>query len=318
MRLRKLIYCTMAISLAVSAVWCAPARAAQSTPAATAQAAQKREVTDETGRRVTVPLDVRRIVSLAPNLTETIYALGAQDRLVGVTNYCDFPPEALKKTKIGTALNPSLEAIVGLKPDLVLATTAIDRLETVQSLERLGISVYATDPRTVEGILVSIRDVGEVIGTPQQGDALAASLATRLAEIKQHLAGSTPKRILFVVWEKPLITMGKNTFLADAVRWAGGESVFNLTQNWPAVSLEEAVRQQPDALVFASGDPRNSEKEYAELRTVPGWRVLHAVEQRQIITVSDAIARPAPRLIDAIEQLARALHPDAFAADAEK
>ncbi len=300
------------------APWCVPVRATQSSSVVAAQVAQTREVTDETGRHVAVPVDVRRIVSLAPNLTETIYALGAQDRLVGVTNYCDYPPDALKKTKIGTALNPSLEAIVGLKPDLVLATTAIDRLETVQALERLGISVYATDPHTVDGILVSIRNVGEVIGSPQQGDALAASLASRLVQIKLHLAGSAPRRILFVVWEKPLITMGKNTFLADAVRRAGGESVIDLNQNWPTVSLEEAVRQQPDALVFASGDPQNSEKEYANLSTEPGWRVLHAVEQRQIITVSDAIARPAPRLIDAIEELARALHPDAFAAGAAK
>ena len=265
-----------------------------------------------------MPADVRRIVSLAPNLTETIYALGAQDRLVGVTNYCDYPPDALKKTKIGTALNPSLEAIVGLKPDLVLATTAIDRLETVQSLERLGISVYATDPHTVEEILVSIRNVGDVIGSPQPGEALAASLASRLARLKNRLAGSAPKRILFVVWETPLITMGKNTFLADAVRWAGGESVFQLTQNWPPVSLEEAVRLQPDALVFASGDPRNSEKELRNLRAAPGWRAMHAVEQGKIITVSDAIARPGPRLIDAVEELARALHPDAFAGDAAK
>jgi iron complex transport system substrate-binding protein len=308
----------MTIGLAMLAPCCVPAHATSSTRIAAPQAAQHREVTDETGRHVAVPVDVRRIVSLAPNLTETIYALGAQDRLVGVTNYCDYPPDALKKTKIGTALNPSLEAIVGLKPDLVLATTAIDRLETVQSLERLGIPVYATDPHTVEGILVSIRNVGDVIGAPQQGDALAASLASRLAQIKQQLAGSAPKRILFVVWEKPLITMGKNTFLADAVRWAGGESVINLTQNWPNISLEEAVRQQPDALVFASGDPQNTEKEYANLSAEPGWRVLHAVEQRQIITVSDAISRPAPRLVDAIEELARALHPDAFAADAAK
>ncbi len=318
--MRKINFRAIAIGLAMLAPWCvcARARATQSNSFAAAAVAETREVTDETGRHVAVPVDVRRIVSLAPNLTETIYALGAQDRLVGVTNYCDYPADALKKTKIGTALNPSLEAIVGLKPDLVLATTAIDRLETVQALERLGISVYATDPHTVDGILVSIRNVGDVIGAPQQGDALATSLASRLAQIKQQLAGSAPKRILFVVWEKPLITMGKNTFLADAVRRAGGESVIHLTQNWPTVSLEEAVRQQPDALVFASGDPQNTEKEYANLSAEPGWRVLHAVEQRHIITVSDAIARPAPRLIDAIEELARALHPDAFAAAAAK
>ena len=183
------------------------------------------EVVDETGRRVAVPVTVRRIVSLAPSLTETLYALGAQERLVGVTDYCDYPPEARTKPRVGGVRNPSLEAIVGQKPDLVFATTAINRLETVQALERLGIPVYATDPRTVAGVLVSIRHIAELIGAGAQGEALTALLESQLAGLRQRLAGSVPKRALFVVWEDPLISVGPHTFLADALRLAGAESV---------------------------------------------------------------------------------------------
>jgi iron complex transport system substrate-binding protein len=185
-----------ALALATALLWFArtPVAAAQISPSGT------REVVDETGRRVAFPVTVRRMVSLAPSLTETLYALGAQDRLVGVTDYCDYPPEARTKPRIGGVRNPSLEAIVAQKPDLVLATTAINRLETVQALERLGIPVYATDPRTVAGVLVSIRHIAELIGAGPQGEALTAHLENQLAGLRERLAGSVPKRALFVVW----------------------------------------------------------------------------------------------------------------------
>ncbi len=282
------------------------AAAARASPSGT------HEVVDETGRRVAIPVHARRIVSLAPNLTETLYALGAQDRLVGVTDYCDYPPEARTKPRVGGVRNPSLEAILAQKPDLVLATTAINRLETVQALERLRIPVYATDPRSVEGVLASIRHLGESIGAGSQGEALAAHLETQIVELRQHLAGSAPKRALFVVWEDPLISIGPHTFLADALRLAGAESVIQASQDWPNVSLEEVVRLRPDYLVFASADASSGEKQSEELQARPGWRDLAAVRQHHVAIVSDAIDSPAPRMLDAIEQLARELHPEAF------
>ncbi len=311
-RMKHLLHIPVALAFAALAMSCVPELAAQREPGASREA-QAREMIDEAGRRVVVPAVVRRIVSLAPNLTETVYALGAQDRLAGVTNYCDYPAEALRKPKVGGAQNPSLEAVVALKPDLVLATTSINRLETVQALERLGIAVYATDPRSVEGVIASIRHVADVIGAGTEGGALATQLEARLGELKRRLAGRAPKRIFFVVWESPLITMGQHTFLADAVRWAGGESIIEAKQDWPQVSIEEVIRQQPDHILFTSSDVVSSEKEFEELSTAAGWKGLNAVQQRHIAIVSDAIARPAPRLVDAIEQLARELHPDAFA-----
>ncbi len=275
-------------------------------------ATSTREVTDEVGRRVAVRVPVRRVVSLAPSLTETIYALGAQDRLVGVTDYCDYPPEAKTKPHVGGTLQPNLEQVVALQPDLVLATRAINRRETVEALERLGIAVYATDPRTVEGMLESTQRLAEVIGAQEQGEALVAALRARLERLKQRLAGRPATRVLFVVWLEPLISVGQQTFLADALRWAGAESVIESTQDWPHINLEEVVRLQPDNLVFASSHPDDAERTFNELRTRRGWRNLDAVEKRHVAFISDAVNRPAPRLVDAIEELARQFHPEAF------
>ncbi len=276
------------------------------------------QVTDEAGRRVKVPQPVRRIVSLAPSVTETLYALGAQERLVGVTDYCDYPPDALTKPKVGGAINPNLEQVVALKPDLVVVTKTFNRLETVEALERLSLAVYATDAHSVEDVLSSIEHLADLVGAHGQGEALIANLRARLEDLRQALAGRAPRRVFFVVWQSPLISVGRRSFLADALRWAGAESVVNAAQDWPVVSLEEVVRQEPDYLVFAGSHPDEAERTFEELRELPGWRNLRAVRERHIAVISDAVNRPAPRLIDAVEQLARQLHPKAFAEKDEK
>lgn len=273
-------------------------------------------VTDDTGRHVTVPLDVRRIVSLAPNLTETVYALGLEDHLVGDTIYCDYPPEARSKPHVGATLNPSLEAILALKPDLVLATTAINRQETVAALERLGVAVYATDPHTIEQLLADIQRLADVMGAGPKGQALVTDLQSRLDALHNQLAQTQPVRVLFVVWEDPLISIGENTFIADALRWAGANSVVNTKQNWPKVGFEEVVRLRPEYLVFAADENNSEAKTLSDLRERAGFRNLESVKEGHVAIISDSIDRPAPRLIAAIEQLARRLHPEAFASRA--
>jgi iron complex transport system substrate-binding protein len=271
-----------------------------------------RQVTDEIGRTIRVPQPIRRIVSLAPNLTETIYALGLQDRLVGDTDYCDFPAEAQKKPKVGGVKNPSLEAIAALHPDLVLVTKNLNRNETVRSLEELGIPSYATDPPTVEAILSSTQRLADVLGTPSTGDLIANNLQLQLTNLQQRLGSIPPSRVLFVIWLEPLISVGKDTFIADALRHAGAVSVIDSSQNWPQVNLEEVVRVQPEFLIFVEshfGAPPHGQDTLADL---PGWRLLTAVRNRRYLTISDAINRPAPRLVSAIADLARQLHPDAF------
>lgn len=290
--------------------------------------AKTRRVTDEAGRHVAVPVDVRRIVTLAPNLTEIVYALRAQDRLVGVSEYSEYPPAARAKPRIGMPVNPSLEAIVGKRPDVVLATTAINFAKTVDALTHLGVAVYTTNPHTVEGTLQSITDIGEVIGSAGQADALVGNLRERLDALKAKLKNTDRSRVLFVVWENPLISIGDNTFIADALVWAGAESVIHTKQNWPQISMEEVVKLNPGYIVYAEGhmgakadahldpspDPQAAiARHLDELRGKSVWRELDAVREGRVAVVGDEIEVPAPGLIDTIEQLARELHPDVFA-----
>jgi iron complex transport system substrate-binding protein len=287
--------------------------AAQETPPAVQTPPAYRQVTDEIGRTIRVPQNIHRIVSLAPNLTETIYALGLQDLLVGDTDYCDFPPEAQLKAKVGGAINPSLEAIAALHPDLVLVTKNLNRLETVQALADIGIPSYATDPHTVDAIITSTERLAELLGVPETGTALGKEMERRIAAIRDRVAPLPLRSVLFVVWTEPLISIGKDTFIADALQHAGAVSVIDSSQNWPHINLEEVVRLQPEFLVFAESHANDAAHTTDTLAGLPGWRILDAVKRRRFAVVSDAVNRPAPRIASAIEELARQLHPEAFA-----
>jgi iron complex transport system substrate-binding protein len=272
-----------------------------------------REVTDETGRVVKIPQPVRRIVSLAPSLTETVYALGLQDRLVGDTDYCDYPADAAKKHKVGGAINPNMEEVASLKPDVVLVVKSLNRLETVRALEQLGIPVYATDPHTVNDVIVSMKKLSGALGADNAGAALDEKLKGRLAAVHEKLNGVAVKRVLFAVWTEPLISVGRKTFIADVLEHAGATSVVDSKQYWPQFSLEEAVRLQPEYLVFASSHSETVRNDVEALALKPGWSAMDALKKRKIAIVSDAINRPGPRIVEAVEELARQLHPEVFA-----
>lgn len=272
-----------------------------------------REVTDETGRVVKIPQPVLRIVSLAPSLTETVYALGLQDRLVGDTDYCDYPADAAKKHKVGGAINPNMEEVAALKPDVVLVVKSLNRLETVRALEQLGIAVYSADPHSVGDVLSSMKKLSGVLGADDAGARLDEKLEGRLATIGEKLKGAEPRRVMFVVWTQPLQSVGRKTFIADVLERAGATSVVDSKQDWPQFSLEEAVRLQPEYLVFASSHSEAVRNDVEALALKPGWSAMDAVKKRKIAVVSDAINRPGPRIVDAIEELARQLHPEAFA-----
>jgi len=272
------------------------------------------EVTDETGRLVRVPHPVRRIVSLAPSVTETLFALGLGDAVVGDTDFCDYPAEAKKKPHVGGPVNPSVEAVAALHPDIVIASREINRLDSVHSLEQIGIPVYATDPHTVEEVLASAQRLADLLGAADTGRVLVAKLRDRLDALDRRLAGAPPKNVLMIVWLDPLISVGRNAFLNDALRRGGAHSVINSPQAWPTIDLEEVVRAQPEYLIISNDNKQQVDRELDELQKRPAWRRLEAVRNRRIIVLSEAISHPSPRLIDGIEQLARALHPSEFAA----
>jgi iron complex transport system substrate-binding protein len=297
---------------AASVIPQAAGTASQESAPASTKGSGARTLTDEAGLRVTIPAQVNRVVSLAPNLTETIYALGLDDKLVGDTSYCDTPPAAKTKPHVGDTINPSFEAIVALHPDLVLATM-INRIDTVEGLSRLGIPVYTTDPRTVRGMLESTQHVADLMGAAEKGNVLVTQLQARLDALHARLADRPLVHVLFVVWEDPLFTIGQNTFIADALRWAGAESVVTSKQDWPQLTFEEVVRLQPEYIVTAGTHTgEEGKRSLEEFRTRPLWKNLKAIEAGHVAVVSDEVDKPSPGLIDAIEDLARQLHPEVF------
>jgi iron complex transport system substrate-binding protein len=299
--------------LAVLLLSALPLRSQSPAPApASAASPPTREVVDEAGRTVRVPVLPSRIVSLAPSLTETLYALGLQDRLVGDTDYCDYPPEALKKQKVGGIINPNLEEIAALHPDLVLVTKEINRLETVRALDALGIPAYATHARNVDDILSTTQKLADLLGVPEAGKSLAVDLQTRLAALHARLESLPPSRVLFIVWTRPLISVGKNTFIADALRKADAANIVDAAQDWPQLNLEEVVRLQPEFLVFSAAHADSAARDFEAVSALPGWDMLDAVRNHRFAVISDAVNRPAPRIISAIEDLARQIHPAAF------
>ncbi len=271
-----------------------------------------RIVTDESGSRVAIPVSVQRIVTLAPNLTETVYALGMEDKLAADTSYCDVPPAAKDKPHVGGPANPSLEAIVAMHPDLILATTMTSR-QTIDSLRHLGLAVYFSDPHTVRAMLESTAKMADVMGAPEKGSELVTSLQARVDALQAKLAERPLQHVLFVVWEDPLITIGQNTFVADALRYAGGESVIVSSQDWPQVSMEEILRVQPDYIILTPDHAEtDNTNQIAELRARGVWHELNAVKFGRVALATEEFIRPSPGLVAAIETLARQLHPEVF------
>lgn len=304
-------HCSFLLAILGLAGIFAPALFGQATPSAPASAPAIHEVVDEYGRTVRVPVVPQRVISLAPSLTETVFALGLKDRLVGDTDYCDYPAEAMRKPKVGGTMNPNIEQIAALKPDLVLVTKEGNRLETLHALEMLGIPTYATDAHTVGEIISSTQRIADLLGASEAGQAVVADLQRRLDVLQQKLAGVPPRRALFVVWSEPLMSVGRGTFIADAMRVSGAVSIVDSETPWPQVSLEEVVHQQPEYLVFASSHSDGAH-DFDAIANRPGWRLMDAVRNRRFAVISDAVIRPAPRLISAVEDLARQLHPEVF------
>ena len=302
----------VAIAMIVVILLCALDISAQTISPVVPAAPATRMVVDEAGRTVRVPVIPMRIISLAPSLTETIYALNLQDRLVGDTDFCDYPPEAQKKPKVGGGINPNLEEIVSLHPDLVLVTNSFNRLDTVRALDSLGIPSYDVDPHTVDQIITSTERLAGVLGAAEAGKNLADDLQNRLAVLKAKLDSLPQTRVLFVVWTEPLMSIGRGTFVADALHKAGADSIVDSSKDWPQMNLEEVVHLQPDFLIFPETHSDAGVHDFDALALKPGWRLLDAVHNRKYAVVSDAVIRPAPRIVSVIEDLAHQLHPYAF------
>ena len=265
-----------------------------------------RTVTDETGRKVTLPDHPHRVVCLAPSVTDTVFALGSGDDVVAVSDYTTYPLEAMKKPSIGSLIKPSIETILSFHPDLVLGVNFPGLDETVSQLQGVGISIYLVDPKGLAGILHSVSSVGEALNRSERAAALTASLTSRIAAVRARAAGKPAPRVLLPVWYDPIITIGKHAFITEILETAGAKSVTDdLIPDWPQMSLESLVTRAPEAVVLIRGGKITVDL----LKNRPGWSTLPAIQAGRVYYVDSGIQEPSPVAINALEELAREFHP---------
>ncbi len=267
---------------------------------------------DAVGREVAVPKAPQRLVSLAPNLTEILFALGLGSKVVGVTIFCDWPPEAREKPKVGGFINPSLEAIVALNPDLVLATADGNRPDDVHRLEELGVAVYVVDSRSVEDILETIAAVGRLTDRETQGLELVAGLRRRRDQVRAAVENRTPVPVFVALDRTPLITAGEGTFIGELIALAGGENIVRSSAiKYPVYNLEQLLKLDPAVILVAVGpSPPGGGNPAGSLSRLPGSESLRAVRQGRVHEVGEGdFFRPGPRIMETLEEMAEMFHP---------
>jgi len=269
-----------------------------------------REITDDAGRRVALPQRVDRVISLAPNLTEVVFAVGAGDRLVGRTSYCDYPPEAKAVPEVGDTLHPSLERIISLKPQLVLISTASQLEVFTQQLQNQNIAVFVTDPHDLEGVFRSIEQIGQILGHDEQARLLVQKLRERTNAVEEAVKQKQPVRIFYQLSAEPLYTAGHDAFVTDLMRRAGAISVTaDVPGAWPKYSNESALAAKPEAIILPTGGSMGT----GNSTVAEALRQSPAVREGRVYKINDDhLVRPGPRAVDGLEEMARALHPDAF------
>ncbi len=264
---------------------------------------------------------VGRIVSTAPSVTEILFALGLGDRVVGVSTFCHYPPEAAKLPKIGTFLNPAVEPILALKPDLVIIIKNPTPL--AERLGNLKVRVLEVNPVSIADIEVSVRKIGDAAGVPERAEALVRDMQAATEEIRRRVAGRPKRRIAFLVGRSPgelqgMVAAGAGSYLTELMELAGGTNVFgDAPSPYPKVSLEEMLARNPDVIVdmgeMADTAGVTEERKRAVVELWRRYPALSAARAGKVFAVADDIyVVPGPRVVDAARALARFLHPEAM------
>lgn len=265
-------------------------------------------VVDQMGRTVSLPKEPENIISLAPSNTEILFALGLGDKVIGVTTYCDYPPEATEKEKIGGFSTVDVEKVVSLHPDLVVATGGV-QTKFVEQLEDLGVSVIVLDPENLDEILEGIELVGKVTGVEDRARELVDNMQQRIEYITSKTEDlSTRPKVFYVTWHDPLWTAGRDTFQDAIITLAGGNNIASDTEGYFVYDPEMLVTQDPDVIILGAHGITP-----AEMESLSWWSELKAVKENRVYTIDpDITSRPGPRVVEALEQVAQFLHPELF------
>lgn len=249
----------------------------------------------------------RRIVSLKPNITEILFALGVGDRVVGVTKYCDYPEEAKKLPKVADYTRPFVEPIIALKPDLVIGSKEESSRKAVLALQDMGIGVAIFPFTTLDETISSIRGIADIVGETQKGEAVIKKMEGRLKLLKERWADSNNVKVLVVVGKRPIIVAGHGTYIDEVLYMAGGRNV--VPQNsvrYPRWSLENIIVSNPDVIIDMAME--SEEAQAAGLRYWDNLRTVNAVRNGRIYPLSISVLRPSQRIADGVEKLAEVIH----------
>ena len=271
---------------------------------------------DDLGVKVEIAGGPERIVSLAPSNTELLYALGLGNKVVGVTEVCDFPVEVAKVEKVAGFNSVNLEKIAAVKPDLVLAARGND-IEGIRSLRELGIRVFSLDIQSLQQLLQAVDRVGALCGVEAEAARLRGGLDKRIQNVADRLAQAQGKpRVLWGNWSDPVYTAGPGTMIDDVITQAGGFNVASAAERaWPQVGLETILSWAPEVIVttYLPTGQDSLATEILRLQKTDGWKMVPAISDSRLYYIeADWLMRPGPRLVNAYEQLARTIHPQLF------
>jgi iron complex transport system substrate-binding protein len=271
---------------------------------------EERLWTDETGRAVRIPYPPRRILSLAPSITEILFALDLDKEIAGVTDFCDYPEAASKKPKIGGFINPSIEKIVSIQPDLIIAIRDGNRMDTIQRLIDLSFSVYVIDPKGFDGVITTLRNIGEIVGRQEKSKSITTEIRKKRDKVSTLTRSLHRPTVFFQVGYLPMITVGKGTLADDLIRLAGGRNLLeNESTAYPSYNIELVVQKAPEIIIMSSMD---SKRDYSTVvKMWQTWKTIPAVKRNAIhVLDSNIVDRPTPRIVDGLGAMLRVIHPE--------
>lgn len=269
-----------------------------------------RTFVDDTGRKIYLSKTPKRIVSLAPSITEMLFAIGAGDSVVGVTEFCDYPPEALTKTQVGDS-RANLEAILALEPDLVLAMEVI-RDDVLKTLQQLKIPLFILEAQSLEHVYSHIQTLGRMLGRVPMANTLADTMRKDIQAIGDRTRSLPKPRVLYVVYPQPFITVGSGSFIDQLLEFAGGENIAkDAGSAYPRLSMEVVLQKDPEIILFPTMGGTSSPE--TDIQQWSRWTTMSAVKNDRLHLVPWAlISRPGPRLVQGLAALAKAIHPEIF------
>ena len=268
---------------------------------------------DDLGRSVNIGKIPQRIISLSPSNTEILFALGLGDSVVGVTEYCNYPPEALDKAKVGEFYKPDIERIIALHSDLILADS-IHAKEVILALEERGLTVFALAPENLDGILEDIQMVGRITGKEQEASELVNQMGSRIKAVTDKTENLQERpRLFYITWHDPLWTIGVGTFIHELVEKAGGVNIFQDVTGHKAVDIELVIARNPEVIIACAGHGAARDEPFDWAESEPKLQPTEARKNNRIHQIdADLVSRPGPRIVDALEWFAYFIHPEIF------